>query len=405
MVRAVALDVGGGLVGEHHLKELDSLRGKVAKQLRREESPRSLADALAGVRDGIRYTIVLDEDRYAVGAAAVITDLLDRGLRPVAQTPELGWRRGLRRAEHRLAAWADGTRLRGAGAHAGEPTSKTVSHPLYEQTREMAPGPAKDAKLAEHDAYFVDVPVPAGAADIALPDPVPHRGPVPVEPDPSRSRPATSPQWSDPRRAVTDAEAVELARRHVVDTAAGLAFYPVEDDMRDFAMAVRPAAGYLTLDLHGSAVGFQIDHGLLTPRQFAAALRDLRDVGLFALPAGVGIKLISCDTAFGGETSPAAILARELGVEVIAPDQPIWTSVDGFEIVSSPTLVNGVLVPSIPPDGSWHRFSPTGSELAIEQTSPVAGSERPPGRAPGGVPSGPGPPDRPDHPPSMAESD
>jgi hypothetical protein len=53
---------------------------------------------------------------------------------------------------------------------------------------------------------------------------------------------------------------------------------------------------------------------------------------------GAGIKLISCDTATGGTPRRPAALARALGVEVIAPDQPVWTAMDGEEVVASPTV-------------------------------------------------------------------
>jgi hypothetical protein len=81
------------------------------------------------------------------------------------------------------------------------------------------------------------------------------------------------------------------------------------------------------------------------------------------IPFGAGIKLISCDTATGGDASPAAALARALGLEVIAPDQPVWTAMDGEEIVASPRLRDGTIVPTDPPDGRWHRFGPAGTEL------------------------------------------
>jgi hypothetical protein len=169
----------------------------------------------------------------------------------------------------------------------------------------------------------------------------------------------------DLRHPVTDVEAAILVRDSAVLTPAGLAFYAAEDNTRFYAAAVRPVAGYVVLDLHGSRSGFQIGTGLLTPQQFGGVLRGLLDRGLLVLPDGLAFKLIACDTAFGGERSPAAILARTVGVEVVAPDQPVWTAIDGDELVSSPRLVNGNLVPTVPPDGRWHRFDPTGREREL----------------------------------------
>jgi hypothetical protein len=163
---------------------------------------------------------------------------------------------------------------------------------------------------------------------------------------------------SDPRHRVTDAEAIELARAHLLKTSAGLAFYTADDSVRDFARAVHPTDGYLTIDVHGSSRGFQIGNGVLTPTQFANALQDLRAAGLLQLSDLAGIKLLSCDTARGDLNSPAAVLADRLGVEVVAPDQPVWTALDGGEVVSSPVLFEGNYVPRDPPDGTWYRFIP-----------------------------------------------
>src|SRR5690606_35736298 len=153
---------------------------------------------------------------------------------------------------------------------------------------------------------------------------------------------------------------------------AGLAFYAADDDVRDFARAVRPTDGFVTLDLHGSPKGFRIDDHLLTPDQFAAALRALQADGLLALPEGHGIKLLSCDTATGGPASPAAQLARALNVEVIAPDQPVWTTMDGEEVVASPVLIDGDFLPADPPDGGWHRFAPDGRDIAYTPSEPIS---------------------------------
>src|SRR5262249_43097050 len=134
---------------------------------------------------------------------------------------------------------------------------------------------------ADHDAHFTVVHVPDGAHSVGIPDSL-HRHRPTVEPpddiasrsaDPYRSRepddfqdpdhlfdPDHSPSGgiadflnllADPRRHVSDAEAVALVRQHVVRTDAGLAFYPVHDQARDFAQAVHPADGLVTLDLHG----------------------------------------------------------------------------------------------------------------------------------------------------------
>ncbi len=164
---------------------------------------------------------------------------------------------------------------------------------------------------------------------------------------------------------LADEEVHDLVYGNVFATDAGLAFYADGDSTRDFARAVEPTPGYVTLDLHGATDGFYIDGHRLTPEQFARSLRELYADGVLDLPEGAGVKLLSCDTAFGGDGSPAAKLARALGVEVIAPDRVVWTSMAGLEIVSSPMLLGGYIIPTYPPDGGWHRFAPNGDELGL----------------------------------------
>ncbi len=164
---------------------------------------------------------------------------------------------------------------------------------------------------------------------------------------------------------LSDQNAHDLVRDTVFTTNAGLGFYVDADSTRDFARAVEPTDGYVTLDLHGSTDGFYIDEHKLTPAQFARALRELVADGVLHLAPEQGIKLLSCQTAHGGRESPAAALARELGVDVIAPDDVVWTSMAGDEIVSSPTTFAGYIIPTYPPDGGWQRFTPAGAEVAL----------------------------------------
>ena len=418
-IREIAAEVNGDLVESNRLKEPDSLKAKVARILRSPGNTRTADEVAAGIKDAVRYTIVLAEEGYTAGAAGSIARLLDRGFRPLAESRNWGHDSGYTGLN---TAWRHEATGQIFEVQLHTPSSlhaKTVTHDLYAQLRELDDGPERDITRAAHDAQFTHIRVPDGAVHIGLPAPTesvplaesspsparppadpataplpadPATGLLPADPDGARARPPGDPLWSDPRHPVTDAEAVELAHEHVVATDAGLAFYPVDDDTRDFAAAIRPTAGYLTLDLHGSSTAFQIGDGLLTPHQFAAALRDLSDTGVLVLPEGIGLKLISCDTAAGGLSSPAAVLAREFGIEVVAPDQPVWTTIDGKVTVSSPTLVSGILLPTIPPDGHWIRFTPVVRAAVPDLPSPPEHSERPHERTPGQVPAGPGPP-------------
>ncbi len=259
-------------------------------------------------------------------------------------------------------------------------TSSAVTTPAAP----IHPGDSADVRAAAAAATLAGAQSPSRATS----GPIIGSGPLgavrpetPTQP-PSGTGPDSpmSDEPSQPTWELTEAEAVELVRSNVFETEAGLAFYPVGDEIRDFARAVNPAPGYVTLDLHGSPTGFLIDDYMISPEQFSAGLRALCDSGLLRLPAGGGIKLLSCDTAVGGSTSPAAVLARELGVEVVAPDQPVWTTMDGEEIVASPVLLDGNLMPADPPDGDWHRFSPAGEDISL-------GADR----GSGGLPRGPDP--------------
>jgi hypothetical protein len=398
LMHEVADRSGGELVGlKNRLKEPNSLKEKLFRYLQA-DTGETVADALARITDSVRYTIELPDESYAALAQSTIDDLIGRGLRPVSDRRSWNGEAGYVGLN---TVWFDevtGHTFEVQLHTGGSFFAKTVTHDMYQTIRK---GLGNPELRAEHDAHFTEVDVPDGADAVGIPDSVPRHPPTFDLPDEVRSRsagpyrsrdpdPTDNGHWDsghaddgagdatstssiddflnlpiDPRRAVTDAEAVALVRQHVAETDAGLAFYPVHDQMRDFARGMRPAEGLITLDLHGSRTGFQVDYGLLTPEQFARALLDLRGAGKLDLPEGVGIKLVSCDTAFGGEYSPAARLARALGIDVVAPDEPIWTTIDGFEIVSSPSLVAGILLPTLPPDGAWHQFTANGREVPL----------------------------------------
>jgi hypothetical protein len=392
LARDVAREVGGKLLGEQDkLKAPDTAKSKLAALLGEEP----LARALARMKDTLRYTIGLSEQTYVDGTAAAIDSLLDRGFRPVSQ----------------MQRWDGPSGYVGLNTSWSDPLSghvfeiqfhteasfiaKSDSHPLFEQIRQLSPDhPDLSTLRADHDAYFVDVVAPPGAAELRIPETVAKHDPTPDVPVDPRARSVDdllAQLLADPRRPATDAEALDIVRRTAFETPAGLGFYEAGDDVRDFAHAVHPADGYVTVDVHGSGRGFQIGDLLISPEQFVAALGDLREAGVLDLPAGVGIKLLSCDTGAGGERSPAALIARELGIEVVAPDQPVWTTMAGDEVLASPILVHGNLLPADPPDGAWHVFGPSGVEhLATPDPDERAGPGGPTSRGTDAMPRAPG---------------
>jgi hypothetical protein len=181
-----------------------------------------------------------------------------------------------------------------------------------------------------------------------------------------------------PPLPVSDTESLTLVRDNLHRTRAGYAFYPAGDGTLGFAAAVRRQPGYITLDVHGSSAGFHVDGRLLTPDQFATALRTMAAEGTVQLPDGVRYRLASCDTAAGADP-PAARLARALGAEVSAPTERLWTTFDGREVVTSAELSGGRWVPKHPADGYWRTFSPEpegGVEARHTLEHELAGSGR-----------------------------
>jgi hypothetical protein len=150
---------------------------------------------------------------------------------------------------------------------------------------------------------------------------------------------------------LSDVEALVRARACLFATEAGYGFYPPGDENRALARAMRPTPGWVTLDLHGDIDGFTIDSGRLAPAQFGGVLRELMTSGELTVRADEGIRLIS-----GCGAEHAARLAGDLGVAVLAPDGPLWTSLVGGEIAATACFVAGAFLPADPADGGWDCF-------------------------------------------------
>ena len=152
-------------------------------------------------------------------------------------------------------------------------------------------------------------------------------------------------------------------------TPAGYGFYAADDDVRDFARAVRPADGLVTLDLHGSPQGLPDRRSADQPgpvrlRRCGSSSATRRS----CCRPGTASSCSRATPPPAGQRSPAAHLARELGVAVVAPDLPVWTTLDGEEMVATPVLVDGYILPADPPDGAWHRFVPDGTTTLLGPT-------------------------------------
>src|ERR1700730_19228126 len=178
--------------------------------------------------------------------------LLDRGFRPVGENQH--WRSERAYVGYN-SFWSDpvtGHVFEVQFHTEASYLAKSVSHDLFSGIRAMDKSQRRTPEyldaMAAHDAYFAAVPTPDGAADVGLPaggprtDPAADLPPLPyarsAELSSGRSPEASAdltsgappdvngpPVASDPRHRVTDAEALELARTHLLKTSAGLAFY------------------------------------------------------------------------------------------------------------------------------------------------------------------------------------
>src|SRR5690606_17539883 len=71
--------------------------------------------------------------------------------------------------------------------------------------------------------------------------------------------------------------------------------------------------------------GFTIDNGRLAPPQFAAVLRELVDTGEITVRDGERLWLVTGGVG-EGTAPPAAILARQVGIDVVCRDGSVFSA-------------------------------------------------------------------------------
>jgi len=105
-------------------------------------------------------------------------------------------------------------------------------------------------------------------------------------------------------------------------------YFNSSDPLSKRAKKVKPIDGYEDIFIHGDATGFTVydangrEAARYTPREFADVLKQ--DPNYHGGP----IRLCSCGTGAKDSISAAA-LARQLGVDVLAPSDTLWIHADG----------------------------------------------------------------------------
>ncbi|MBE1533364.1 ADP-ribosyltransferase [Actinomadura algeriensis] len=137
-------------------------------------------------------------------------------------------------------------------------------------------------------------------------------------------------------------------------TPAGRSFFGTDEPaMRDLARRVTPMPDTFVVDGHGDADGMRVNGRRLSVDDMAALIRNDPNWD------GRQVMLLSCRT---GEGDFAAQLAQRLGVPVTAPTGYAWSNNDGSVYASSGHRdAEGLLRPTIPPDGAWNTHHPDGT--------------------------------------------
>lgn len=196
---------------------------------------------------------------------------------------------------------------------------------------------------------------------------------TPATTPPTDTDPNTDPE-SDPNTPTDpntpdDVDLDAIHNQYAEQTPAGVSHHRGDPTMGDLPHRVPADPDHFTADTHITPDGYaRIGDHTLTPQQYADLLRRSGWDGV------TPIRLIGCDAATNGF---ARQLARELGVDVLAPTHAAWTDTNGNIFSSSPiTNPDGTRSPRVPPDGQWQTHHPTGT------TTPAGTTSTPPGSAP-----------------------
>ena len=145
----------------------------------------------------------------------------------------------------------------------------------------------------------------------------------------------------------------------------GRSFFSARDDTWLARLVPRVPAqpGRAVVFLHGNRLSVRAAGRSLSPEELAAVVRA--DPAL----AGKPVTLFACETG-RLDDGFAARLARELGVEVVAPTELAWLAPDGTMYTTSGRLLDDGWLQTVPHDGHWRRFPPpavAGATARIEE--------------------------------------
>ncbi|WP_406510365.1 ATP nucleotide 3'-pyrophosphokinase [Streptomyces sp. NBC_00212] len=173
-VRTAAWISGAELIGfDYRLKSPDSLKRKVATSLK-EHPGQEVNEALAEIKDSVRYTLQWPDDRYTKGVTVASEVLSAWGNESTKWSNT--WARG-KGYKAINSAWRAPSSQHVFEVQFHTPASKhaqEVTHKLYEEQRLPSTSPERARELqAEQDAIFAAVPVPPGADRLTAPPAVP----------------------------------------------------------------------------------------------------------------------------------------------------------------------------------------------------------------------------------------
>lgn len=142
------------------LKEVSSIQRRLDWMM--DEDGRDLGGAIEHLTDSVRYTMVLDDNIYVDGAKAAIKTLEDQGWAEYKDYFENYWECGFG-FEGYITVFSKGDQIFELQFHT--PSAIKIlakSHAIYERSRTMKAGPAKDKLTAEMEALWATVPSPPG---------------------------------------------------------------------------------------------------------------------------------------------------------------------------------------------------------------------------------------------------